>query len=377
VSEVARVFVKLGLIGFGGPAAHIALMREEVVRRRRWLAEQDFLDLLGASNLIPGPTSTEMAIHLGFLRAGWPGLVVAGACFIVPAALITGVFAWAYVRYGSAPQVAWLLYGVKAVVIAIVAHALWGLARTAVKGVPLAGIGLGVLGLYLIGANEIALLLGGGLTALLLQVVRRRPWAAVALLPVLAASPATAAVGAGTTPAPFGLAALFLTFLKIGAVLYGTGYVLLAFLHNDFVGRLGWLTEAQLLDAVAVGQFTPGPLLTTATFIGYLVGGGLGAVVATVAIFLPSFILVAAITPVVPRLRRSPWTSPALDGVNAASLGLMGGVTWQLARAAIVDPVTASVAVAAFVVLVRWKVNSVWLLVGGGVLGVVARLLSD
>jgi chromate transporter len=266
---------------------------------------------------------------------------------------------------------------VKPVVIAIVAHALWGLARTAVKGVSLAATGFGVLGLYLFGANEIALLVGGGLVALLLQVVRRRPWrAAVALLPVLAASPATAAVGAGTTAAPFGLAALFLTFLKIGAVLYGSGYVLLAFLHNDFVGRLGWLTEAQLLDAVAVGQFTPGPLFTTATFVGYLVGGAPGAAVATVAIFLPSFILVAAITPVVPRLRRSPWTSLALDGVNAASLGLMGGVTWQLARSAIVDPVTAALAGAAFVVLVRWKVNSIWLLVGGGVLGVVARLLS-
>jgi chromate transporter len=377
LGEVSRVFLKLGVIGFGGPAAHIALMREEVVRRRRWLAERDFLDLIGATNLIPGPNSTEMAIHLGFLRAGWCGLVAAGVLFILPAAVITGVFAWAYVRYGGVPQVDWVLYGVKPVIIAIVAQALWGLARTAVKGVLLAAVGLGVLGLYLAGLNEIALLFGGAVVGLLLEAVRRRPWrAAAAVLPVIAASASTVGAGTGTTAAPFGLATLFLTFLKIGAVLYGSGYVLLAFLENDFVRRLGWLTDAQLLDAVAVGQFTPGPVFTTATFIGYLVGGVPGAAVATVGIFLPSFIFVAAITPLVPRLRRSPWASLALDGINVASLGLMAGVTWQLARAAIVDPVTALLAVATFAVLVRFEVNSAWLVAAGAVLGVVARLLS-
>ncbi|HEY8491514.1 MAG TPA: chromate efflux transporter [Dehalococcoidia bacterium] len=373
VREVAALFLKLGTIAFGGPAAHIALMRQEVVGRRRWVTDQHFLDLLGATNLIPGPNSTELAIHLGYLRAGWRGLLAAGTCFILPAMLLVLGFAWAYVEYGSTPEVTWLLYGIKPVIIAVVAQALWGLARTAVRGPLAAAVGLLVLALYLLGFNEIALLFGGGLVAMALTVARRlRPGTGAAAAVPLLALPAPTVLAAA--PAPYSLLTLFLTFLKIGAVLYGSGYVLLAFLRNDFVVRLGWLTDQQLLDAVAVGQFTPGPVFTTATFVGYLVGGLPGAVVATVGIFLPSFLFVAALKPLVPRLRASPWTGAFLDGVNVAALGLMAAVTWTLARDAVVDPLTGALAVAAGVLLIRFRVNSAWLIAGGGAIGVLTRL---
>jgi chromate transporter len=375
--EVAWLFLKLGTIAFGGPAAHVALMRDEVVRRRRWVSEQEFLDLLGVTNLIPGPNSTEMAIHLGLLRAGWRGLVAAGVLFILPAALLTGAIAWAYARYGSTPQADWMLYGIKPVIIAIVVQALWGLARTAVKGPRLAAVGVGVLALYLAGLNEIGLLFGGGAVAVAVEAPWRRPWrrSAAALLITLGA-PGAALAQAVTTAGAAHLSVLFFTCLKIGAVLYGSGYVLLAFLKNDFVERLGWLTDAQLLDAVAVGQFTPGPVFTTATFVGYLVGGWPGAALATIGIFLPSFVFVAAVRPLVPRLRRSPWTGLALDGVNVAALGLMAGVTWRLGRAALVDPLTGLLALAALALLVRFRVNSVWLVAGGGIVGLATLLLA-
>ncbi|HEY3188943.1 MAG TPA: chromate efflux transporter, partial [Solirubrobacteraceae bacterium] len=300
--EVVALFLKLGVIGFGGPAAHIALMRDEVVRRRRWIADDRFLDLLGMTNLIPGPNSTEMAIHLGYLRAGWPGLVAGGVCFIVPAMVSVLAFAWAYVRYGSRPEVAWLLYGIKPVIIAVVVQAVWSLGRAAVKGPLAAAVGLAVLVLYLLGVDEIALLFGGAVVFMLLREGGRR-WLAGAAAPVavmvggasVAVAQVAAAGGAGVT-----LTTLFLTFLKIGSVLYGSGYVLLAFLRNDFVVRLGWLTDRQLIDAVAVGQFTPGPVFTTATFVGYVLGSWWGAVLATIAIFLPSFVLVAASYPLLP-----------------------------------------------------------------------------
>jgi chromate transporter len=367
--EVAGVFLRLGTIGFGGPAAHIALMREEVVVRRRWLGEQGFLDLLGATNMIPGPNSTEMAIHLGHLRAGWPGLVVGGACFILPAMAITLALAWAYVAWGATPAASAALYGVKPVIIAVVVQALWGLGRTAVRSAPLGALGVAVLALYLAGLNEIALLFGGGLVHVLLAAPWRGREAALGALPALGAlGPAPAWAAAAAAPASLGV--LFATFLKIGAVLYGSGYVLLAFLRNDFVTRLGWLTDRQLLDAVSVGQFTPGPVLTTATFIGYLVGGVAGGVLATVAIFLPGFVFVAATAPIVPRLRRGRWTAAALDGVNVAALGLMAGVTWELGRAALVDPLTVLLALGALAALLRFRVNSAWLILAGAVLGV-------
>jgi chromate transporter len=373
VGEVTRLFLKLGVIAFGGPAAHIALMRDEVVRRRRWVSDERFLDLLGMTNLIPGPNSTEMAIHLGYLRAGWPGLLLGGACFIVPAMLIVLALAWLYVRYGATPTASAALYGITPVIIAVVAQAMWGLGRTAVKGPLLAAIGVAVLALALIGTNELGLLLGGGLVVMALRAGADRRRALVSRLALLAA-PGTAATVASAAVS-VSLATLFFTFLKIGAVLYGSGYVLLAFLRNDFVDRLGWLTDRQLLDAVAVGQFTPGPVFTTATFVGYLVAGWSGALLATLAIFLPSFVFVAASHPLIPRIRGSRLTGGFLDGVNVAALGLMAAVTWQLARAAIVDGITAALAVAAGLLLVATRVNSAWLVIGGAIAGLLARRL--
>mgnify|MGYP001603319672 FL=1 len=357
-------------------AAHIALFREEVVTRRRGVTEERFLDLLGMTNLIPGPNSTEMAIHLGYTRAGWPGLVAGGVCFVVPAMLIVWGLAWAYVRYGAQPQAVWLLYGIKPVIIAVVVQAVWGLLRTAVKGPLLAAVGLAVLALYLVGVNEIALLFAGGLAVLLAKSVEARR-AAVGAVPfaALLGAPAAAIAQSGVT-ASASLTTLFLVFLKIGSVLYGSGYVLLAFLRSDFVDRLGWLTDRQLLDAVAIGQFTPGPVLTTATFVGYLVGGGPGAILATLGIFLPSFVFVAVSQPLLPRIRASRWTAAILDGVNVAALGLMAGVAWELGRAAIADAVTAVLAVASAVLLIRFKTSSVWLILGGGAVGIAYRLVA-
>jgi chromate transporter len=366
--ELAGLFLRLGFTAFGGPAAHIAMLRHEVVVRRKWLSDQEFLDLLGATNLIPGPNSTEMAIHIGARRAGWPGLMVAGACFILPAAFIVLSLAWAYVQFGATPQADAMLYGIKPVIMAIVVQALWGLARSAVKGPLLGAVGLAVLALYLLGVNELALLFGGGFLMLALHLARHRrlraPFAAIAL-------PAAAAPGLVevVTATPVHLTQLFLVFLKIGAMLYGSGYVLLAFLRGDLVERLGWLTDQQLLDAVAVGQFTPGPLFTTATFIGYLVAGLPGAALATLGIFLPSFVFVAATHPLVPRLRSLSWAAGFLDGVNAAAVGLMAAVTLQLGRAAVVDLLTAALALGALALLLRFRLNSAWLVLAGGVIG--------
>ena len=370
--EVVSVFLRLGVVAFGGPAAHIAMMREELVRRRRWVSDAQFIDLLGITNLIPGPNSTEMAIHLGYLRAGAWGLVLGGICFIVPAMLIVMALAWAYVRWGGLPVATGVLYGVKPVIIAIVLQAMWGLARTAVRGPVLAGAFVVAGALALAGVHELLVLFGAGVVAALVAPRRRAVAGAVAALAwatparVMAAAAAAGGVTLGT---------MTLVFLKIGAVLYGSGYVLLAFLRADFVERLGWLTDRQLLDAVAVGQVTPGPVFTTATFIGFLLAGWTGAVLATVAIFLPSFVFVAASRPLLPRLRGSRRAAAFLDGVNVAALGLMAAVTWQLGRAAVVDPLTAALALAAVVLLVRTRVNSVWLLAGGGALGLAWRAL--
>ncbi|CAA9583389.1 MAG: Chromate transport protein ChrA [uncultured Thermomicrobiales bacterium] len=377
--DVALVSLKLGCTAFGGPAAHIAMLRDETVVSRRWTTDQHFLDLLGATNLIPGPNSTEMVIHTGYEQAGWRGLVVGGSLFILPAAAITLGFAWLYVRYGTTPAGEWLLYGVKPVVIAVVAQAIWGVGRTAATGPLPIAVGLVTLALALLGASELALLLGAGaLVAVARNVGRLRgyPWGMSGLLPLGWSVPigesTLFALAAGAAE-PYGAARLFLLFLRVGATLYGSGYVLVAFLQGDLVERLGWLTERQLLDAVAVGQFTPGPVFTTATFVGYLVGGWSGAALATLGIFLPAFVLVAAINPFVPRLRRSPWTAGFLDGVNAAAVGLMAAVAWLLGREAVVDVPTALLAVAAAALLIRFKVNSVWLIVGGAAAGLLTR----
>jgi chromate transporter len=365
LAELACLFLKLGTISFGGPAVHIAMMEDEVVRRRRWLAREEFLDLLGATNLIPGPNSTEMAIHIGQRRAGIAGLLVAGACFILPAMLIVLVCAWAYVRYGALPQAEAILYGVKPVIVAIVLQALWGLARSAVKSAPLAGIAAAAVAFACFGANELLLLLGGGILATLLRDMKSDSAQAHALSvdvsllkPLLAAAPGAAVVAGAAAPVPFAIWPMFLFFLKVGSVLYGSGYVLLAFLRNGLVERFGWLTEGQLLDAIAVGQITPGPVFTTATFIGFLLGGTPAALAATAGIFLPAFFFVAISGPLVPRLRKSRLAGAFLDGVNVASLALMAVVTFQLTRAALVDPVTLGAALASAALLFRFKLNS-------------------
>lgn len=373
--EVAGVFLKLGVIGFGGPAAHIALMEAEVVRRRRWVSREEFLDLVGATNLIPGPNSTELAIHLGFRRAGWPGLLASGACFIVPATLITLAIAVGYSRYGRLPEAGWLLYGVKPVIIAVVVQALWALGRTAVRTPLTAAVVAAVTPLAAWGANEVALLFAAALLVPLLRIAGRggggaatAPLAVGAGVWAAAWAPgvaAAAAVGA----APVSLVKLTLVFLKVGAILFGSGYVLLAFLRPDLVERTAWLTDRELLDAVAVGQVTPGPVLTTATFIGYLLAGVPGGLLATTAIFLPSFVFVALSSPLVPRLRRSAWAAGFLDGANAASVALMAVVTWHLGRAAIVDWPTSALAAAAAALVFSRRVNSAWLVVGGALAG--------
>jgi chromate transporter len=349
----------------------MAMMQEEVVRRRQWLTDEQFLDYVGAVNLIPGPNSTELAIHVGHVRAGWPGLLVAGASFIVPAALLTGIAAWAYVRYGALPEVAAVMYGLEPVVIAIVAQALWILGRIALKGVTLAVVAVVAAAAFLGGLHELVVLAAAGAAGGLLRVGASGVRAlCVSSLGALSggATAVSAALVAGA-PASFGLWALFLLFAKVGAVLFGSGYVLLAFLRADFVERLGWLTEQQLLDAIAVGQMTPGPLFTTATFIGYVLGGTPGAIVATAGIFAPAFLFVAISGPLIPRLRRSRVAGGVLDGVNAASLALMAVVLWQLARAAVVDPLTAAIFGVSLVLLVWWRVSSIWLMLAGGAAG--------
>ncbi len=375
VGEVARLALRLGFTAFGGPAAHIAMLHDEVVTRRKWVSEQRFLDLIGATNLIPGPNSTEMVIHVGHIRAGYAGLVAAGVAFIMPAVAIVLALAWLYVEYGSTPAAEWLLYGIKPVIIAVVLQALWALGRRAVQGPFLAAVGIAVFVLYLLGLDELLLLFGGGLLVVLVQYGRRRfadrSGMAALLLPWLGLG----LPGAVLQTVPVSLSRLFLLFLKIGAVLYGSGYVLLAFLRNDLVLNLGWLTDHQLLDAVAIGQFTPGPVFTTATFVGYVVGGWTGAVLATVGIFLPSFLFVAAIGPLIPRMRESALLGSVLDGVNVAAMGLMAAVTWELARAAIVDWLTALLAIVAAVLLFRYRLNSAWLVLGGAIVALVYYLL--
>ena len=372
--EVAAYFTRLGIVAFGGPAAHIAMMREELVRRRRWVTDEQFIDLLGITNLIPGPNSTEMAIHLGYTRAGVWGLILGGMCFIVPAMLIVLALAWAYVRWGALPITTSLLYGVKPVIIAVVVQAMWGLARTAVRGPLLAGAFVASAALAVAGVHELVVLFGAGVLAMLLASRPRVVAGAVALLAW--ASTARALAAATAAAGGVALGTMTLVFLKIGAVLYGSGYVLLAFLRADFVERLGWLTDRQLLDAVAVGQVTPGPVFTTATFIGFLLAGLPGALLATVAIFLPSFVFVAASRPWLPRLRASRRAAGFLDGVNVAALGLMAVVAWQLGRAAIVDTITVALALASAALLVTTRVNSVWLIAAGGVVGVAWRALG-
>jgi chromate transporter len=368
--ELAALFLRLGATAFGGPAAHIALMEDELVERRRWLTREHFLDLVAAANLIPGPNSTEVAIHIGRVRAGVPGLLVAGSCFIVPAMVIVMALAWAYVAFGALPAVQGVLYGVKPVILAIVLQAIWRLGRSAVKGATLVVLTVAATAAALLGAHELLVLLGAGLLAM----AARRPVGSSLALAALPFGPH--AFGA-VTATGYALWPMFLFFLKVGSVLYGSGYVLLAFLRSDLVERWHWLTEAQLLDAIAAGQITPGPVFTTATFIGYVLGGPGAALLATLGIFLPAFVFVALSAPLLPRLRRSPSASAFLDGVNVASLALMAVVTWQLLSSAVVDLPSALLAIAAAVLLLRSGVSSTWLVLGGAACGLAISLLRS
>ncbi len=376
--ELAAFFLRLGLTAFGGPAAHIAIMEDELVRRRGWLSREKFLDLLGASSLIPGPSSSELAIHIGYQRAGFAGLLVAGTCFILPAFAMVSAFAWAYVHFGHLPAISALLYGVKPVVIAVILQALWGLSRTAVKTKLLAAAGLIATVLAYVGLHPLLLLLIAGLAMALTKVDFHRAGItslapSLSLDKLMQAPRAWLAAVAASIATPVTLSSLFLVFLKIGAVVFGSGYVLLAFLRADLVIHRGWLTDSQLIDAVAVGQVTPGPVFTTATFIGYLLGGMKGATVATVGIFLPAFVLVAISGPLVFGIRRSKIAGAFLDGVNVASLALMAVVSWQLARASVINLETALLAAVSLFALLRFRVNSAWLVLGGAFVGILSR----
>jgi chromate transporter len=370
LTEIALVFLKLGTIAFGGPAAHIAMMEDEFVRKRHWITEADFLDRLGAANLIPGPSSTELAIFIGHSKRGWAGLIVAGSCFIVPAAVLVSLIAAAYVRFGSLPQMAGILYAIKPAVIAVIVQALGGLVRTAAKTKLLVVIAVVCTVLSFRGVSPL-LVLGFAGIASALPVVWKRNQQVV--LSVSALGPMVVAAAASLAP-PVSIIQLFLSFLKVGAVVFGSGYVLLAFLRAEFIDRLHWLSEKQLIDAVAVGQFTPGPVFTTATFIGYVLAGIPGALVSTLGIFLPGFVLVAASGPLIPKLRRSRIASAVLDGVVVGSLALMIVVAWQLGRAAVVDWLTTLILIVSLVLLVRFRLNSAWLIAGAALVGWVARI---
>jgi len=384
VKDLAAYFLRLGILAFGGPAAHIAMMEEETVRRRNWISRDKFLDLLGAANLIPGPTSTETAIYIGYQQAGWVGLLVAGVCFILPAAVIVTVIAWAYVLYGALPQVGDLLYGVKPVIIAVILQALWNLGRSAVKTRPLLICGLVALGASVVGLSPLLVIFGmGSVVGLSMWVTEKKheknpshtSLLLLILVPVLTFGVQLGGNYIEPASASYGLWPLFLIFLKVGSIVFGSGYVLLAFLQTDLVTRLHWITNAQLLDAIAVGQVTPGPVFTTATFIGYLLGGPAGALVATVGIFLPGFILVAISGPLIPRIRGSHIAGAFLDGVIVASLALMAFVTYQLGVAALIDLVTLGLTVVTLILLLRFHVNSAWLVLLGAAVGILRYLL--
>lgn len=376
LTELATVFLRLGAIAFGGPAAHIAMMDNEVVNRRRWMSREKLLDLLGITNLIPGPNSTELAIHIGYERGGWRGLLVAGSCFILPAMLIVWALAAVYARYQTVPSLQWLLYGIKPIIIAIVLQALWSLGKKAAKDVPTTIAGVAAVAAYFAGLNEILLLFLLGVGVMLVKNWQRRGTITGAFLLPFSGILAQAG-GAATAAASVSWVSVFLFFLKIGCVLYGSGYVLLAFLQRDLVERNQWLTSQQLLDAVAIGQLTPGPVFTTATFIGYLLAGNAGAIAATIGIFLPAFLLVWCVNPLMPKLRQSSWASGFLDGVNAASLGLMAGVTYTLGRTALVDWLTVVLTILSAIAVFRFKVNSAWLVLAGGAIGFASYLLSS
>ncbi|MEA5575189.1 chromate efflux transporter [Anabaena sp. UHCC 0451] len=377
LGEVAKLFFKLGVIGFGGPVAHIAMMEDEVVKRRQWLTQEHFLDLLGATNLIPGPNSTEMAIHIGYIYAGWLGLIIAGVCFILPAVLITGIFAWLYVNYGSLPQFSPLLYGIKPAVLAIILNALWSLGKKAVKTRQLLIIAVVVVLLtWLLKVNEVVALLLGGILGMIWLHSSNQTNLMLTFLTTGTLFQNTAVVTTGINNLSVPLWQLGLFFLKVGSVLFGSGYLLIAFLQGSLVNEYGWLTQQQLLDAIAIGQFTPGPVLSTATFIGYIIADIPGAIVATLGIFLPSFLFVLILNPLIPRLRSSSWTRAFLDAVNVSAVALMvvttlqlGIVTLTIEKVPYIDFFSLVIFLISAVLAIRYRINAAWLVLGGGLIG--------
>jgi chromate transporter len=378
LTQVAKLFLKLGITGFGGPVAHIAMIEDEVVKRRQWLTQEHFLDLLGVTNLIPGPNSTEMAIHIGYIYAGWLGLIVAGVCFIFPAVLITGLFAYLYVNYGTLPQVAPILYGIKPVVLAIIMNAIWGLGKKAVKTQKLLVIAIAVgLITWFAKVNEIvALLLGGILGMIWLRSGNQINLMIIGLTTSIFLQTTATVNTAINNHVSVPLWQLGLFFLKVGSVLFGGGYLLIAFLQGGLVEEFGWLTQQQLLDAIAIGQFTPGPVLSTATFIGYIIAGFPGAIVATLGIFLPSFLLVAALNPFMNPIRNSSWTRPFLDAVNVSAVALMVLTTIQLGIATLIVPKTPyvdflglGISIISAILAIRYRINAAYLILGGGIIG--------
>ena len=376
--QLARLFLKLGVVAFGGPAAHIAMMEDEIVKRRNWVSHEHFLDLLGATNLIPGPNSTEMAIHIGYVRAGWRGLIVAGICFIFPAVAITLILAYLYVAYGSLPQVQPFVSGIRPAIIAVILAAVFRLSKSVVKNPLMVVLGVLVLIMNLAGFDEILLLLVSGAVGLIWsnrRQLRQAISSTFALLPLLSVQTFATSVDAQSMSGSATVMGLGLFFLKIGSILYGSGYVLVAFLQAGLVDTRHWLTQPQLFDAIAVGQFTPGPVLSTATFIGYLILGIPGAAITTIGIFLPSFVFVLVVSPFIPKVRKSSSASGFLNGVNAASLGLMLAVTVKLATAALSGIASWFILLLAMVVVIAWNINTAWIVLGSAILGWLSSML--
>ncbi|MDW7755247.1 MAG: chromate efflux transporter [Brevefilum sp.] len=365
--QVGVSFIKLGFTAFGGPAAAIAMMRQEFVLKRKWLSEEEFLDFIGISNLIPGPNATELAMHIGYKHAGWPGLVMAGVCYILPAMFIVLGFAWVYQEFGALPSLEGVLYGIKPVVIAILIYALWGMLKPRLRLSLGLGISIVVLAAYLSGIGPLPLLVGGGIVLGALSLIKNKEdlpshFGGLMPMPFLLSESMASTV-------PFSFLRLFWVFVKAGALMYGSGYVLLAFIQDDLVEKLGWVTQGQLLDAIAVGQVTPGPLSTTATFVGFITGGLPGALLATFAMFLPGFVFVAVTHPFLFKLRESKVGSGFLDGVIYASLGLWAGVTWEIIGAALVDPITVVISLFSLIMLFGFGLDSIWLILTGGLVG--------
>jgi len=368
--EIALAFLRLGFTGFGGAAAHTAMMEQEFVQRRKWLTREDFVDRVGAVSLLPGPSSTELAIYLGELRGGLAGLLIAGCSFILPSAVLVGILAWVYQKYGSAPQIGALLFGVKPVVVALIVQAVCSLARVALKSKELAILALVVLGLATTHVSAVALLIGTGVAWVVAErFAGKQAGGKTAGAVLVQGGAATASISLPS------VAGVFLYFLKVGAILFGSGYVLLAVLRADLVEHLHWLTENQLLDAIAVSQGTPGPFFTVATFVGYVIAGWKGAVLATVGMFLPAFVFVAVTAKYLSKLRNSPMAGAFLDGVNAAAVALMAFVGWQFARETMLGATPIVMAVVAVVLVMRFQVNSAWVVLGGGLVGMGMRLL--